>query len=129
MTATPPPDGGSQVRAMVLDLTGVTDRGMFMDRCTDQLHLPDWFGRNWDALADCLTDLSWCPADDGRRLWVRGWQEYAAEMPREWRIVKDVLRDAELFWRGSDTELTVVLDDAASDDGAGGRPPHRDARP
>lgn len=121
MTATPPPAGDRPVRAAVLDLTGVTDRRTFMDRCAAQLHLPDWFGRNWDALADCLTDLSWCPALGGRHLRVRGWQEYAAAMPREWRIVKDVLRDAEVFWRGTDTELTVALDDdAALDEGTNG---------
>ncbi|SHN34109.1 barstar family protein [Actinacidiphila paucisporea] len=98
---------------LVLDLTGVGDRQAFMDRCTADLGLPEWFGRNWDALADCLTDLSWWPVESGgrRHLYVRGWREYAATLPREWRIVKDVLRDAELFWRGTDTELEVVLEE------------------
>lgn len=97
---------------IVLDLTGVADRQAFMDRCAADLGLPDWFGRNWDALADCLTDLSWWPAEPGgRRLHVRGWRGFAAVLPREWRIVKDILRDAELFWRDTDTELRVVLED------------------
>ena len=97
---------------LVLDLTGVGDRQAFMDRAAVDLRLPDWFGRNWDALADCLTDLSWWPVEPGgRRLRVRGWQEFAAAMPREWRIVKDILRDAELFWRHTDSPLTVVVED------------------
>ncbi len=27
------------------------------------LDFPVWFGANWDALADCLADMSWSPAD------------------------------------------------------------------
>lgn len=98
---------------LVLDLTGVASRQAFMDRAAADLRLPGWFGRSWDALADCLTDLSWRPVGPGgRRLYVRNWQGYAETLPREWRIVKDVLRDAELFWRQTDSELTVVLEEA-----------------
>ncbi|MDJ0346896.1 barstar family protein [Streptomyces sp. H10-C2] len=96
----------------VLDLSGVATRRAFMDRCVLSLHLPDYFGRNWDALADCLTDLSWCPAESGRRLRVRGWQEYAAAAPREWRIVTQILRDAADFWQDTDTPLSVVMEEA-----------------
>jgi hypothetical protein len=103
---------------LVLDLAGVGDRQAFMDRCSADLALPGWFGRTWDSLADCLTDLSWWPAEPaGRRLEVRHWSGFAAALPREWRIVRDILRDAELFWRGTDTELTVVLEEGTSGTG------------
>lgn len=73
--------GWSQVR---LDLTGVTDKPAFMDRCARALGLPDWFGRNWDALADCLGDLSWAPPARGRLLVVTGWRDFARAAPRDW---------------------------------------------
>ncbi|HTP26066.1 MAG TPA: barstar family protein, partial [Anaeromyxobacteraceae bacterium] len=33
-----------------------------MDALQDELRLPDYFGRNWDALWDVLRDLSWIQA-------------------------------------------------------------------
>ncbi|MFD8546217.1 barstar family protein [Streptomyces sp. NPDC059649] len=93
----------------VLGLEGVADKAAFMDRCAGALRLPDWFGRNWDALADCLTDLSWCPAGRGRLLAVTGWQGYAAAAPEDWAVVESVLADAVGFWRDTGTGLAVVL--------------------
>jgi hypothetical protein len=120
MTVTPPPPP-PDAAPVVLDLTGVADRQAFMDRCTERLRLPDWFGRTWDALADCLTDLSWWPVGPGgRRLRIEGWRQYAEAKPREWRIVKDILRDAETFWRDTDTELTVSLAEDTGDTEAEG---------
>jgi len=98
---------------LVLDLTGVGDRQAFMDRCAADLCLPSCFSRTWDTLADCLTDPSWWPPQsEARRLHVRGWRQFAGALPREWRIVRDVLRDAEHFWRRTGTRLTVVVEDA-----------------
>ncbi|MEU6979949.1 MULTISPECIES: barstar family protein [unclassified Streptomyces] len=74
---------------VVLDLYGVADKAAFMERCATALALPDWFGRNWDALADCLTDLP-----EPVALVVTGWQEYAGARPREWRLAQDVLASA-----------------------------------
>ncbi|MFF8837862.1 barstar family protein [Streptomyces sp. NPDC015130] len=75
--------------AVVLDLTGVTDKAALMDRCAAALALPAWFGRNWDALADCLTDLP-----GPLTVVVTGWQGYARTHPREWRTAQDVFATA-----------------------------------
>lgn len=45
-----------------LNLQGVATKDGFIDTVASSLHFPDWFGRNWDALEDCLTDMSWHPA-------------------------------------------------------------------
>ncbi|MFF8898627.1 barstar family protein [Streptomyces lydicus] len=105
----------------VLELADVADKAAFMERCARALRLPEWFGRNWDALADCLTDLSWCPADRGRLLVVTGWQGYAAAAPDEWSVVESVLADAVGHWRDTDTGLAVIM--------ARGRPRKGEQRP
>ncbi|MER6090562.1 barstar family protein [Streptomyces bluensis] len=92
-----------------LNLAGVTDKPAFMDRCTRALDLPDYFGRNWDALADCLGDLSWAPPAQGRLVVVTGWQEFALAVPHDWGIAQEVFAEAGDRWRDTGTPLQVVL--------------------
>ncbi|MBV2354520.1 barstar family protein [Streptomyces sp. J2-1] len=78
---------------VALDLDGVTAKAGLMDRVARALALPDWFGRNWDALADTLSDPGqWPEAAAGRGLLivVRGWRPYAESAPGEWGIAQDV---------------------------------------
>ncbi|WP_438488998.1 barstar family protein [Streptomyces sp. S186] len=95
--------------AATLDLGGVTDKATFLDRCADALDFPGYFGHNWDALADCLTDLAWLPPARGRLLAVTGWQEYATAVPEDWSVVEGVLADAVGYWRDTDTGLAVIM--------------------
>ncbi|MFJ2815572.1 barstar family protein [Streptomyces sp. NPDC087294] len=93
---------------VTLDLDGVTDRAGLMDRVAQALALPDWFGRNWDALADSLSDPTVWPeaaAAQGLLLVVRNWRPYAQARPQEWMIAQDVF--AETVDRTP--ELSVVL--------------------
>jgi hypothetical protein len=92
-----------------LDLAGVSDKAGLMQACADALRLPDWFGANWDALADCLGDLEWWPAGRGRLVLVRDWQEYAAARPADWRVLQEIFADAAAHWRETDTPLVVVM--------------------
>lgn len=59
---------------VTLDLGGVTDKAGLMDRCARDLALPDWFGRNWDALADSLADPSVWPEGAADRGWSSSWR-------------------------------------------------------
>ena len=43
---------------LILDGEKLTDRESLHDVFADVLHFPDWYGRNLDALFDCLTDLN-----------------------------------------------------------------------
>ena len=45
-----------------VDLAKAKDKATLFAELDRALALPDHFGHNWDALADCLTDLSWLPA-------------------------------------------------------------------
>jgi RNAse (barnase) inhibitor barstar len=42
-----------------VDLSAVRNKDGLMQAIAAALEFPEWFGHNWDALADCLADLSW----------------------------------------------------------------------
>ncbi len=43
---------------IVIDGSAIRDRETFHALLAERLHLPDWYGRNLDALHDCLTDAA-----------------------------------------------------------------------
>lgn len=53
--------GGSRLAVVSISLAGNKDAQL--QRIAAALAFPEWFGRNWDALEDCLSDLSWRAAD------------------------------------------------------------------
>ena len=42
-----------------MDIGHAHDKGEFIDHIAKALNFPATFGKNWDALNDSLTDLSW----------------------------------------------------------------------
>ena len=43
---------------------GIKCKGELLYALSVALHFPDYFGTNWDALDECITDLSWLPPGD-----------------------------------------------------------------
>ena len=71
------------------------------------LQFPEWFGGNWDALEDCLGDLSWRPGD-GHVLVLRNWQALSGD---DLGVLIDVLRSTAEFWSGRGKPFFAVLVD------------------
>lgn len=42
-----------------IDVHDNPDKTSLLQRCATAMRLPDYFGHNWDALADALNDLDW----------------------------------------------------------------------
>ncbi|MDF8263078.1 barstar family protein [Luteipulveratus flavus] len=74
-------------RVLHLDTTGVTDKAGLLAAAERDLELPDWFGHNWDALADSLSDL----VDDRGVLLV--WSGDAELDPDTRRTTREILAE------------------------------------
>jgi len=73
------------------DIATAHGKGEVLADLARAIKAPDWFGHNWDALADALGDLSWCKAP-GYVLLLRG------DHPGE-DILDDILNATVEFWR------------------------------
>jgi hypothetical protein len=85
---------GSKLHVVRIGLAGAADKGEVIARIAAALAFPAWFGGNWDALEDCLSDLSWMTAD-GYVLLFEGAKEVP---PVERGTLVDILGSAAASW-------------------------------
>jgi hypothetical protein len=83
--------GGAQPH--LVDGATVRSKAKAMDAIAMALSFPDYFGRNLDALYDCLTDLSWLPEGEHVLIWDRP-EVLRAHDPPAYAAVYAVLADA-----------------------------------
>ena len=81
-----------------LDLRGLRGKQQFLTRLAKAFHCPSYFGMNWDALSDCLRDLSWLN-DHGWVLILLNGQTFAAKNHDDFTTAIDVLQTAAEYWR------------------------------
>jgi len=96
---------GSTLRVVRIGLAGAAGKEALMERIASALEFPQWFGGNWDALEDCLADLSWSKAR-GHVLLI----EDAEELPADERgILTDILASAAASWAQAKRPFFAVL--------------------
>lgn len=89
----------------------LTSKQELFDMLASALSFPDYFGENWDALIDCLSDLSWLHASE-----VTLVHEGLPGLPdRELRIYLECLQDVlERKARGDMPLLSMMFPQSAA---------------
>lgn len=81
------------------------DKTRLLKNIAAALGFPDWFGHNWDALEDCLTDLSWREAPGYVLLFEK------PQPGDDLGVLIDILRSAAEFWAGRGKPFFAVFID------------------
>ncbi len=91
-----------------VDIGHVHDKKDFTALMAKALAFPDWFGGNWDALEDCLEDLSWHPAP-GYVLLLEHAKHFGAGHKQEFTTATEVLDGAARYWQGKGKPFWAIV--------------------
>lgn len=78
------------MKQITIDCSAISDSAQLHDLLAQELDFPDWYGRNLDALYDCLTELEdevelvltgWDPSFDRREDFEAVFADAAADNP------------------------------------------------
>jgi len=93
-----------------ISLAGVAGKAVLFERFAAALAFPDWFGANWDALEDCLSDLSWRP-DAGRLLVIDGFETLQGAGGDDFRVLLGLLGDVAQDWAAEGRAFFAIFVD------------------
>lgn len=95
----------------------------FFAAVSSALDFPDYFGSNWDALKDCLTDLDWLPADSYLLVFRNSEQLFANQVIERATFLRIMNLAAEEWsipvklgewWDRPSIPFHIILDDGVS---------------
>jgi RNAse (barnase) inhibitor barstar len=80
-----------------VSMKGADSADMLLGALAEALKFPDWFGGNWDALADCLSDLSWW-GSEGYVLVIEHVEDLRAADPEGFATALEIFDEAAVRW-------------------------------
>ena len=98
----------ARLRCFDVDLARAEDKATLFAALEKGLALPDYFGHNFDALADVLEDRDWL-GKPGAVVRLAHAAHYRKTHPNDWRTLEDILSEACAFWRDRHVPFWVLV--------------------
>jgi RNAse (barnase) inhibitor barstar len=102
------------VGLFVLRGTQLRSNREFLEHAAAVFSFPIYFGKNWDAFADCLTDMSWID-QDGFLVVVVEPRQLADDSANYFKIVLEIFREAADFWQKEEKTFLVIVQDSTGE--------------
>lgn len=91
------------------DLAFGADKADILDRLAAALRFPHWFGRNWDAFADCLGDMDWLCAD-GYVIVLANRDRISASAEAAFDTALEIFEEAAQDWANEGVPMWIFVD-------------------
>jgi RNAse (barnase) inhibitor barstar len=96
-----------------IDIGQAHDKKNFLEEIARALQFPSWFGKNWDALTDCLTDLDWLSTTTGYVLVFENSDRFCSSSNQNFETAKSVLSAAAEYWKVEERPFWVLFEISA----------------
>jgi len=90
--------GAAKLLFRSVDAAHADSKSALLAALAKGLKLPEHFGDNWDALADCLEDGDWL-GSHGMVIAIRHAAHYQKAHASDWETLSDILNEAAEYWR------------------------------
>lgn len=94
---------------LTADITGQSSTPDCLRQLGAALNFPIWYGANFDALYDCLSDADWQPAK-GHVLFINGMAGLRASDPADFATLIEVFQSAAEARRPLRTPFWILID-------------------
>jgi RNAse (barnase) inhibitor barstar len=101
------------LRVFKIDVGKARGKNDLLNLLAKALEFPDHFGKNWDALHDCLTDLSWLPGKGWVVILLNG-DVLARNHEAIFITAVDVFSAAAESWRSQNKPFWVLIQGQAA---------------
>ncbi len=86
----------------------IRNKAEFLQECAKVMHFPSYFGYNWDAFEECITDPSIVPINKSILLYDRP-EYFAQDHPSQWSIAFHILQTTVEYWKEKNTPMYILL--------------------
>jgi Barstar (barnase inhibitor) len=99
-------DRGTKV--FVIDGEQIVDSMSLFQQFATVMQFPEYFGHNWDALRDCLTELDGHEVDR-YIMTIDKLDVFINRDPSQWTNFLDVCKSVVEYWQDTETPLYILL--------------------
>lgn len=90
-----------------LDGKKINSKETFLNQAVEAMQFPSYFGYNWDAFDECITDLTWCPAQRYVILYDHA-DIFAQADTIQYQIALDILNSAKEYWESHHIPMNIL---------------------
>ncbi|MFM6908074.1 MAG: barstar family protein, partial [Dolichospermum sp.] len=86
----------------------INNKQTFLTQAAEAMEFPTYFGHNWDAFDECITDLTWCPAQRYVILYDHA-DIFAQAEPTQYQIALDIFNSAKEYWEANNISFKFLV--------------------